>query len=45
MTLPKPSKLADLDFDQNFENWLPIDPPSLQNVHLTPYEEIYVDID
>ena len=36
MTLPEPGKLGDLDFDQNFENWPPNDPPTPLNVNLTP---------
>ena len=33
---------ADLDFDQNFENWPHIDPSSPPNVNLTPYEEFFL---
>ena len=36
MTLPELGKLADFNYDQNFENWPPIDPPSPLNVNLTP---------
>ena len=36
MTLPEPGKLADLDFNWKYENWPPIDPPTPQNVNLTP---------
>ena len=36
MTLPELGKLADFNYDQNFENWSPIDPPSPLNVNLTP---------
>ena len=39
MTLIELGKLTDLDFDQNFENWPPIDPPTPPNDNLTPYEE------
>ena len=36
MTLIELGKLTDLDFDQNFENWPPIDPPTPPNDNLTP---------
>ena len=39
MTLIELGKLTDLDFDQNFENWPPIDPPSPPNVNLTPQKK------
>ena len=42
MTLVELGKPTDLDFDQNFENWPPIDPPSPPNVNLTPHEEIFI---
>ena len=39
MTLPELGKLGDLDFDQNFKNWPPNDPPTPLNVNLTPLWE------
>ena len=36
MTLIELGKLTDLDIVQNFENWPPIDPPTLPNDNLTP---------